>query len=220
MRLTSTPEVHSIRENVHQALTGTELRESIQNLYGEQGHATFAQAQASRADTSAQHLPAMEISGADQAVIKAKKEAAGQEQATRSVSPEGGVRGLIDRTDSDNDNKLTREEIETRLRAKDLTKSDALALTVLLKNFDEIDKNNNGKINRYEIFERERKANDAQSDRDRLAELRQFFAERRKDLDTDNSGDISGWEINAARMATDKFNERQLQLLQWADEHD
>ncbi|MBA3857162.1 MAG: hypothetical protein C0507_09675 [Cyanobacteria bacterium PR.3.49] len=220
MRFTQTPEVHAIRENVHQALTGSELRESIQNLYAEGGHAAFTQAQVTRVDTSAQHLPAMEISGTDAAVIKDKKLAAAQKDDLRVVKPEGGVSGLIDRTDSDNDDKLTREEIQTRLKAKDITKSDAAALTVLLNNYDEIDKNNNGKINRYEIFERERKANDAQSDRDRLAELRQFFADYRKALDTNNDGTVSSSEINSAKSANDRFNERQRDLLQWADEHD
>ena len=217
----NSPEVHSIRESAApQHLTGNELHEAIRSVVEQRGNAAFTEATQCRVDTSSQLLPALEISSVDQAAaIRAKKDEmavyAAQEHA-RPQNLEGGVRGLIERTNTDNNrDSLTREEIKTRLGSKELADGDAAALKALLQNFDEIDTNGNGRINRNEINKREQNAREAQLVQERLAQWKRLVANRRQDLDRNNDGNITEGEVGDARNTESLFNDSERDLLKW-----
>lgn len=215
-------EIHTLRETMPRALDSTQLGEAIQNIVQEQGSAAFTSAQC-RVDTSSQHLPAMEISTASGEVIRGKKEEQAAIIAAKAAQPqhnlEGGLRGLIDRTDSDNDNKLTRDEIQTRLRSGNLPQGDAAALKTLLRDYDEIDGNNNDRINHHEIMQRERTARDNQLNLDRLTQLQKLLAERRKDIDRNGDGRSTRAELATAADSESLFNRQERDLLDWAEDN-
>lgn len=210
-------EIHSIRESVPQQLTHSELGDAIRSIVQEQGNAAFTSAQQCRVDTTSQYLPAMEISTADQAVIRAKKEAMvvspAQESATLPL--EGGVRGLLERTSTDN-STLTTEEIKARLGSKDLAPADRAALTTILKNFDDIDTNDNGEVSRDEINRRERDARNNQVNHDRLAALQRLLKERFQDIDRNGDGQITEGELGRASGNSSLFNSEEKRTLNWA----
>jgi len=206
-------DAYVIRETPSARMDATELRTSIQNILQHEGSKpSYAMCVA---DTSASYLPSVEIAGsnAEAKIIKAKKVAELKQDAPTEFQLDGGVRGLIDRADRNNDNRLSREEIENRLGNK-LSVNEARALKDIYQNFSRMDWDGNGRVSRSDIEGRVRGERSAQEQQDHLAQFEQALNRNRKLVDSNHDGRVTMSEIRSAGRNS-QVNQADREALRW-----
>jgi Ca2+-binding EF-hand superfamily protein len=208
-------DAYVIRENPSSRLDAAELRTSIQNILQHEGSKpAYAMCVA---DTSASYLPAIEIasSSKDDKVIKAKKIVAMKEvgQSQCELELDGGVRGLVDRADANNDNRLSRDEITNRLGTK-LSSNEARALKDIYQNFSTMDWDGNGRVSRGDIEGRVRGERRAGEQQEHLAQFEQAVDRNRKLIDRNHDGRITMTEVRVAAN-NNKLSQGDQQALRW-----
>ena len=212
----STSDAYVVRENSSHRMDATELRASIQNIIATEG--IKPQSYMSAADSSSAYLPSVEFQGDNNAAyhkkIVALKESKLKEPESQSLNLEGGVRGLVERTDANNDNRVSREEITTRLGTK-LSQQEAIALKDLYRNFSAIDTNNNGLVSRGDIQSSQNTARSQQVLDDHLSSFRTLAAKNRTAIDTNNDGQFSAQELRTAAQPNSGFSSEARATIDW-----
>ncbi|MBX9950541.1 MAG: hypothetical protein K2Y39_15340 [Candidatus Obscuribacterales bacterium] len=206
-------DAYVIRENHSTRMDATELRTSIQSILQNEG--TKPNYAMCVADTSASYLPSVEISNsnAEDKIIKAKKIAELKQDASSELQLDGGIRGLVDRADANNDNRLSRQEIENRLGNK-LSVNEARALKDIYQNFSGMDWDGNGRVSRSDIEGRVRGQRGAQEQQDHLAQFEQAMARNRKLVDSNHDGRVTMVEVRAAGR-NNQINQADREALRW-----
>lgn len=211
------PEAQSIREFTPKHIPNEELGAAVQRIVQAEGvQPLYTQY---RSDSSSQYLPDFTLDKAE--IVKLKKEKALVEGSDeKSFAPpkplEGGVRGLVVRTDADANNSLSREEILSRLRMDNLPPGDGAALKTLLANFKSFDGNHDGGISRTEINTREFTDQTDRQNMDRLSTFTRIVQTRRAMLDRNSDGRITESELGAASRDTTNFTRQERRTLDWA----
>ncbi|HNB24527.1 MAG TPA: EF-hand domain-containing protein [Candidatus Melainabacteria bacterium] len=206
-------DAYAIRETPSARMDAAELRTSIQSILQHEGNKpTYAM---TVTDTSGSYLPAVEICGsnAEAKIIKAKKVAELKQEAPAASELEGGIRGLVDRADTNNDNRLSREEIVNRLGTK-LSVSEARALKDVYQNFSSMDWDGNGRVSASDVEGRVRGERRAQEQQDHLAQFEKAVERNRKLIDSNHDGRISLAEVRVAGRNS-QINQTDRESLRW-----
>ncbi len=205
-------DAYVLRENPTNRMDAAEMRTSITNILDIAG--LKPQYAESTHDTSAAHLPSVELS--DDKIVAIKKMKAAEQKGSQNLELEGGIRGLFERTDDDTsanvNNRLTRGEIQARFGEK-MSRDEAMALKDLYVNFSRMDWDGNGRISLSDIENRQRTERSQQQMLDRLSEFRNLVASRRSDFDKNNDGHISRDELAQSSSAGSGFSAEQRQLI-------
>lgn len=201
-----------IRENPSDRMDAAELRTSIQSILRNEGtKPTYA---TSVADTSASYLPSVEISDAQKIIVQKKLQEA-KNAPPESFELDGGVRGLVERTDGeDAGSGISMQEIKARLGTK-LSVNEERALRDIYQNFSSIDRNNDGQVSRSDIESRQRTQRSEQQLEENLARFRTAVEMNRKVIDTDHNGTLSAQEMRVAGGRSSTLSEEHRQALNW-----
>lgn len=171
------------------------------------------------ADSSSAYLPSMEIAGDHNKVAYQKKvieakESKQQQPQSQTLDLEGGIRGLVDRADTNNDNRVSREEITARLATK-LSQQEAIALKDIYRNFAAIDGNNNGLISRSDIQTSQNRERSQQQLDDRLEAFRGAVARNRTAIDRNKDGQLSTQELRTAGQSNSGLSREDRDSINW-----
>lgn len=205
-------DAYVVRENPSQRMEAANVRTAISNILETEG--LKPQYAVSTQDTSAAHLPSVELS--DDKIVAIKKMKAAGPAGPQTLELEGGVRGLFERTDDDTsanvNNRLTREEIQARF-GENMSRNEATALKDLYVNFSQMDRDGNGRISLRDIESRQDTVHSQQQLLERLSQFRKLVASRRSDFDTNNDRNISREELRHAGSSGSAFTQEQRELI-------
>lgn len=199
-------------------MDGAELRASIQNIIATEG--VKPQYAMCATDSSSAYLPSVELSSDDKVVVQKKLAEAKLSKLdpsapqSQSVELDGGMRGLVDRADSNNDNRLSREEITARMGTK-LGQQEAMALKDIYRNFSAIDTNDNGLISRSDIQNSQDRARSRQQMEQHLDAFRSVVARHRNTIDRNHDGQFSAQELATAGQSNSGINEKERAEINW-----
>ncbi|MCC7529622.1 MAG: hypothetical protein IT342_13945 [Candidatus Melainabacteria bacterium] len=210
-------DAYVVRESSSHRMDASELRASIQNIIATEG--VKPQSYMCAADSSSAYLPSMEIAGDNNKVAYQKKvieakESQQQQPQSQSLDLEGGIRGLVDRADTNNDNRVSRQEIAARLATK-LSQQEAIALKDIYRNFADIDGNNNGLISRSDIQTRQNRERSQQQLDDRLEDFRGAVARNRTAIDRNKDGQLSTQELRTAGQSNSGLSREDRDSINW-----
>lgn len=200
-------------------MDGAELRASIQNIIATEG--VKPQYAMCATDSSAAYLPSVELSSDDKVIVQKKLAEAKLSKLdpsspqSQTLDLDGGIRGLVDRADTNNDNRLSREEITARMGTK-LGQQEAMALKDIYRNFSAIDTNNNELISRSDIDNSQNRARSRQQMDQHLDAFRGVVARHRNTIDRNNDGQLSAQELATAGRSTSGLNEADRAEINWA----
>ncbi len=211
-------DAYVISENLTR-MDGAELRASIQNIIATEG--VKPQYAMCVTDSSAAYLPSVELSS-DNNIIVQKKLAEAKlsklDPTTTQSQPlelDGGIRGLVDRADRNNDSRLSREEITARMGTK-LSQQEAMALKDIYRNFSAIDTNDNGLISRSDIQNSQSRTCSRQQVDQHLDAFRSVVARHRNTIDRNHDGQFSAQEMASAGQSSSGINEKDRAEINWA----
>ena len=205
-------DAYVVRENPSQRMEAADVRTAISNILETEG--LKPQYAVSTQDTSAAHLPSVELS--EDKVIALKKMKAAGPAGPQNLELEGGVRGFFERTDDDTsanvNNRLTREEIQNRF-GENMSRNEATALKDLYVNFSQMDRDGDGRIRLSDIESRQEAVRSQQQLLERLSQFRKLVASRRSDFDTSGDRHISSDELRQASRSGSAFTPEQRDLI-------
>lgn len=209
----STRDAYVVRETSSHRMDSTDLRASIQNIIATEGLKQPSYMRVS--DSSSAYLPSVDIAdnkAAYQKKVVAMKESKLQQPESQTLNLEGGIDGLIDRASADN--RLSRDEITARLGTK-LSRDEAVALKDLYRNFSAIDTNHNGLISSRDIQSAQERARSEHALDEHLQTFQNVVAKHRRDIDTNNDGQLSAQELRTAGRASSGLNSDARAAINW-----